>query len=413
MSPERGIHGTSILEESARIRDELLPIEAAAAADAHATRSKLLEGARLRLGYGEPDAGPTGGLVDTRISEKRPVITPESLSEVLPPSEISVATTLKSRNDIAEILTHQDDRMIVIVGPCSIHDPEAALEYAEQVKNWREQYGDDLEIVMRAYMEKPRSELDWKGFIYDPELDGSDDINLGVVATHLVACQITDMGVPIAMERLNALTPQYVNGLVAYDAIGARNTTDQKAREYGSGTSSPVGFKNTPEGSIVAAAQAVVTANGAHAFLGMGMNGMPNQIETTGNELAHVILRGDQNGPNYSEKHIAETTALLKKKGLLNAIVIDASHGNSLKVADNQIEVIADVSRQVALGEQAIRGVMIESNLVAGSQNLKKTPKEELIYGQSVTDECVGLPDTITMLSALADAVRKRRLVTS
>jgi 3-deoxy-7-phosphoheptulonate synthase len=211
-----------------------------------------------------------------------------------------------------------------------------------------------------------------------------------------------------AMERLNALTPQYVNALVAYDTIGARNTTDQKSREYASGTSSPVGFKNTPEGSIEAAVQAVVSANGGHAFLGMGMNGVPNQINSSGNSTAHVILRGDANGPNYSAEHIAETKHMLEKKGLIQSIIVDASHGNSGKQASRQKEVIADVSRQVASGETAICGVMIESNLVRGNQKLGD-PKD-LVYGLSITDECVDTNETEEMLAMLADAssVRKR-----
>lgn len=409
MSPEQGIHNTTILEESARIRDELMTVEAAVDLEAHSLRADLLKNVRQRLGYEATKAGFESELIDSRITTKTPVITPESLSVVLPVSEQSVATTSQSRQQITQILTHQDERIVVIVGPCSIHDAEAALEYAEQAKKWRQQYGLDLEIVMRAYMEKPRTELGWKGLIYDPNLDESDDINLGVVATRLLACQITDMGVPIAMERLNALTPQYVNGLVAYDAIGARNTTDQKAREYASGTSSPVGFKNTPEGSIEAAAQAVVAANGSHAFLGIGMNGTPNQINTTGNETAHIILRGDNDGPNHTADHVAVAKELLKSKNLQPSIVIDVSHGNSLKRASNQVEVIADVARQIALGEIAIRGVMIESNLLGGNQKL--ISKSELVYGQSITDECSGIEETEDMLAALAGAVQQRRTI--
>jgi 3-deoxy-7-phosphoheptulonate synthase len=259
---------------------------------------------------------------------------------------------------------------------------------------------------MRAYMEKPRTELGWKGFIYDPLLDESDDINLGVAATRMLTCQITELGVPIAMERLNALTPQYVNALVAYDTIGARNTTDQKSREYASATSSPVGFKNTPEGSIEAAAQAVVSANGGHAFLGMGMDGTPNQINSTGNSTAHIILRGAADGPNYSAEHIAKTKQILAAKGLKQSIVVDASHGNSRKQASQQKVVIADICRQVSGGEPAICGVMIESNLVAGQQKLGDPAA--LIYGQSITDECVGLAETTEMLAMLAKASQAR-----
>ncbi len=260
---------------------------------------------------------------------------------------------------------------------------------------------------MRAYMEKPRSELGWKGFIYDPLLDESDDINLGVVATRMLSCMITDSGVPIAMERLNALTPQYVNALVAYDVIGARTTTDQKSREYASATSSPVGFKNTPEGSVTAAVQAIVSAAGSHSFLGMDLNGLPIQVKSKGNPTGHVILRGDADGPNYSPEHIAATKEKLAKKDLVESIVVDASHGNSGKKAVNQIKVIEGVCDQVANGEEAIIGVMVESNLVAGNQKLGD-PKD-LKYGCSITDECVDVDETADMLAKLAAAVEKRR----
>lgn len=398
---------TPVLDESAKIKNRLLKVQADIEAAAKAAADKLLETARQELGYDETAAAGSDQLVDSRVTSKTTVLTPKLLAGVLPVSKRSAQTTADSRQSIVDILRHKDQRLIAIVGPCSIHDPKSALEYAKRVKEWRERYGDQLEVVMRAYIEKPRTELGWKGFIYDPLLDGSDDINLGLVAARMLACQITDMGVPIAVERLNALTPQYLNALVAYDVIGARNATDQKSREYASATSSPVGFKNTPEGSIQVAAQAIVSAKGKHAFLGIDTSGATKQVNTKGNDTGHVILRGDNNGPNYSAEHIATTKAILHDKGLEESIIVDASHGNSGKKASRQMAVIESISQQVAGGETAICGVMVESNLVAGNQKLGKP--EDLVYGQSITDECVDLQETEKMLDKLSQAAAARR----
>lgn len=398
---------TPVLEESARIKDELLKVQTEIEDAAKAATYELLRTARRELGYDETAIADSEKLVDTRVTGKTTVLTPKFLAGVLPVSKHSAQTTEHSRRAIVNILQHKDDRLLVIVGPCSIHDPKSALEYAKHVQEWRERYGDRLEIIMRTYIEKPRTELGWKGFVYDPLLDGSDDINLGLVAARMLACRITDLGVPIAVERLNALTPQYLNALVAYDVIGARNTTDQKSREYASATSSPVGFKNTPEGSIKVAAQAIVSAKGKHAFLGIDSSGATKQVKSAGNDTGHVILRGDNGGPNYSSEHITKTKAILRDKGLAESIIVDVSHGNSGKVASRQNDGIADVSRQVAGGEAAICGVMIESNLVAGNQKLDDPAK--LVYGQSITDACVGIPDTEAMLTKLADAAAKRQ----
>ena len=403
-----------VLDESARIAEALLTIEASVDAAALSERTRQLESIRGGLGYTAVALAETDDLVDTRIEDKTPVITPESLNGALPLTRASAETTRDSRQAIGDILTRQADRLLVIAGPCSIHDPEAALNYAETLSRWRDGYGDSLEIIMRCYPEKPRTERGWKGFIYDPLLDESDDINVGIVATRLLTSQITSMGVPLAMERLNALTPQYVNGMVAYDAIGARTTTDQKAREYASGTSSAVGFKNTPEGSIEAAVQAVVSASGPHSFLGMSLNGTPSQIRTSGNEQAHIILRGSNSGPNYTSDNVTEAKRALREKGLRESIGIDASHGNSHKKADKQLEVVADVSEQIAGGEGAIVMVMIEGNLIGGAQKLRRPDgslkqSKELVYGQSITDECASLTQTEAMLAALQEAVQRRR----
>lgn len=407
MVPDGKMKQTTILDESARVRDLLVDIQKQVEATTRKTADSMLSDSRDRLGYGKIETASDKDLIDSRVAAKTLVVTPKMVADVLPASARSLKTTAQSRQTITGILKHEDDRLLAVVGPCSIHDPKAALEYAAHVKKWRDTYGEDLEIVMRAYMEKPRTELGWKGFIYDPLLDESDDINLGVVATRMLSCMITDSGVPIAMERLNALTPQYVNALVSYDVIGARNTTDQKSREYASATSSPVGFKNTPEGSVTAAAQAIVSAAGAHSFLGMDLNGLPIQVRSKGNLTGHIILRGDSNGPNHSAEHIARTKSLLELKGLQQSIVIDTSHGNSGKQAANQMKVVDDVCRQVAGGETAICGVMIESNLLSGAQKLDEPKK--LVYGQSITDECVNVAETTDMLAKLAEAARKRR----
>lgn len=412
MSPEKGsIASISMLSEAERIKDALIKVQSNVKLVASETEDGLLANIRSELGYQDPDKVKVSGIVDSRIESKMVVITPGAISKVLPLSKSSVATTTLSRSRSRDILLGKDDRLIAVVGPCSIHDPDAGLEYAAKVKEWRSKYAESLEIIMRTYIEKPRTELGWKGLIYDPRLDESNDINLGIVVTRMLACQITHLGVPIAVERLNANTPQYLNGLVTYDAIGARNTTDQKAREYASGTSSVVGFKNTPEGSIKAAVQAVKSANAPHTFLGLSMNGMPMQVQTKGNETAHVILRGNEKGANYSSKHVAEASHMLRSKGLLDAIVVDASHANSNKEYDKQFKVIRNIRKQLAAGEYAIRGIMIESNLVEGSQELDPLNPGDLIYGKSITDGCVGLDETEEMLKAASSGVKQRRKV--
>ncbi len=402
------LHHTPMLREARHISDIILAeqvgIEAIALAAEQDARKRLQE--QLGMSAAAAHVEPTG-LIDAHIVIKKPVISPQLLDEALPRSKRSEQTTSLARNAIGDILLGTDDRLLVITGPCSIHDGDAALEYARKVATWRKQYGDKLEIIMRAYPEKPRSGLDWKGLVYDPKLDGSYDINLGLTLTRMIASRITDMGVPIAVERLNALTPQYLNGLVAYDAIGARNVTDQKAREYASGTSSPVGVKNAMDGSIEPALAAIVAANGEHTFLGTSMSGMSAQIETSGNPLAHLILRGSNDGPNYSAEHIARATSLLEAKELLQAIIIDASHGNSGKLARNQLHVIRDLSTQISAGQRVIKGVMLESNLVGGAQKLE--PGCDLEYGKSITDECIDLGQTEALLVLLANAVRARR----
>ena len=400
-----------ILDDATRIADELLAVQTRVNGQIDAALAEMLPGVQARLGVEPTRHGDLSGLVNTRITGLSVVVTPAAVATVVPLSPGSVETTRAGRQAVTDIVGGVDDRLAVIAGPCSIHDPAAAVEYAEFLARMRELHGADLEIVMRTYTEKPRTEVDWKGFAYDPFLDGSSRISVGLIATRMLMSRITELGVPVAAEPLNALTPQYVNGLVTYNGVGARNVTDQTARERVSGFSSVVGFKNSPEGSIDAAIQAVVSARAPHEFLGVDHHGVSAQLSTAGNETAHVILRGDRSGPNYSAAHIAETKRKLAERGLPEVVVVDASHGNSQKNHLRQIDVVRDLAGQVARGERAIRAVMVESNLVAGRQDLDSRHPESLEYGKSVTDACVDLPTTESMLAELAGASRARRRV--
>ncbi len=416
MSAESNLHTAPIMDESIRIKDRVLTIESEVQALADARRAELLPAARPDLEYHEPEPVDMSDLVDVRISGKSLVITPGALAAVLPITPNSAETTRQSRIVNRRIMRQEDDRLGVTVGPCSIHDVDAALKYAKRVKSMREEYAEDLEITMRMYFEKPRTTMGWKGLIYDPLLDGSADINLGIVMARMLACQVTDDSVPLATERLNAQTPQFFNGLIAIDGAGARNAADQKMREYGSGTSSLLFVKNDTSGNVNVAAQAVVAANAPHAFIGENESGMICQVNTTGNDDAYIMLRGGDAHPNYSSEDVARAKATLRRNGLPEVLGIDVSHGNSRKQASKQMEVVLDVAEQITLGEIAIRHVMIESHLVAGSQELKgkdgKPQKlEQLRPGQSITDECIGIEQTEGMLPVLARAVQKRREV--
>jgi 3-deoxy-7-phosphoheptulonate synthase len=399
-----------ILDAATQVTELLLEVQTRVNGQIDAALGGLLPDVQRAVGV-TPDAAAVdlGGLVNARITGMSVVVTPASVAAVVPLSEASVATTRTARRVVTDIVTGADQRLAVIAGPCSIHDPEAALEYAGFIARMRERHGADLEILMRTYTEKPRTEVDWKGFAYDPFLDGSSRISVGLVATRMLMCAITDRGVPVAAEPLNALTPQYVNGLVTYNGVGARNVTDQTARERVSGFSSVVGFKNSPEGSVDSAIQAVVTARSPHEFLGVDAHGISAQLSTTGNDTGHVILRGTKNGPNYSAAHIADLRERLAERGLPQVVVVDASHGNSQKNHLRQIEVVRDLAEQIAGGQSAIRGVMVESNLVAGRQDLDQRDPGSLVYGRSVTDACVDLPTTEAMFEELAAAARARR----
>src|SRR4051794_41096485 len=414
MSRLMAMNGNSIaadqlLSEATRIADRLLEVQTRVNAQIGETLAELLPGVQQQLGVSPGEGADPADLVDSRVTGLSVVVTPAAVAAVVPLSATSVATTRDARRAVTEVITGRDDRLAVIAGPCSVHDPAAALEYAAFLARMRERHGADLEILMRTYTEKPRTEVDWKGFAYDPFLDGSSRISVGLVATRLLMCRITALGVPVAAEPLNALTPQYVNGLVTYNGVGARNVTDQTARERVSGFSSVIGFKNSPEGGVDTAIQAVLTARAAHEFLGVDHHGVSAQLSTTGNDTGHVILRGGKDGPNYSAAHIADTRRRLAERGLPEVVVVDASHGNSQKNHLRQIDVVRDLAGQVAAGERAIRGVMVESNLVAGRQDLDQRHPESLEYGKSVTDACVDLGTTEVMLAELAEAAQVRR----
>jgi 3-deoxy-7-phosphoheptulonate synthase len=398
-----------VLDAATRVADLLLDVQTRVNGQIDAALAELLPGVLERLGVPADGDVDLSGLVNTRITGLSVVVTPAAVATAVPLSPASVATTAAARRAVADVVAGRDDRLAVVAGPCSIHDPEAALEYAAFLARMRQRHGEDLEVLMRTYTEKPRTEVDWKGFAYDPFLDGSSRISVGLVATRMLMCRITALGVPVAAEPLNALTPQYVNGLVTYNGVGARNVTDQTARERVSGFSSVVGFKNSPEGSVDTAISAVLTARAPHEFLGVDSHGVSAQLSTTGNDTAHVILRGTADGPNFSAAHVADTRRRLAARGLPEAVVVDASHGNSGKDHRRQPGVVADLAAQVAAGEQAIRGVMVESNLVEGRQDLDQRHPERLAYGVSVTDSCVDLPTTEALLADLAGAVRARR----
>ncbi len=409
--PDRGapIAADQLLPTAARIADALLEVQRRVNGQVDALHAELLPDVQQAMGVDPADAVEPGDLVDARITGASVVVTPAAVAAVVPLTAASVATTRAGRRAVEAVVRGDDDRLAVIAGPCSIHDPVAALEYAGFLARMRERHGADLEIVMRTYTEKPRTEVDWKGFAYDPFLDGSSRISVGLVATRMLMGAITALGVPVAAEPLNALTPQYVDGLVTYNGVGARNVTDQTARERVSGFSSVVGFKNSPEGSVDVAVQAVISARAAHEFLGVDRHGVSAQLSTTGNDTGHVILRGDVDGPNYSAAHVADTKRRLAARGLPEVLVVDASHGNSQKDHLRQIQVVRDLAGQIAGGEQGIRGVMVESNLVAGRQDLDRDDPSRLVHGQSVTDACVDLPTTEQLLAELAAAVRARR----
>lgn len=344
---------------------------------------------------------------DLRIRELKELIPPSHLIREFSVSDKAATVVADSRNALHRILHGQDDRMMVVIGPCSIHDTKAAMEYAHRLAAERERFAPELEIVMRVYFEKPRTTVGWKGLINDPYMDNSFRINDGLRTARELLLNINELGLPAGTEFLDMISPQYVADLISWGAIGARTTESQVHRELASGLSCPVGFKNGTDGNIKIAVDAIKAASQPHHFLSVTKGGHSAIVSTGGNEDCHIILRGGK-APNYDAASVDAACRDIAAAGLASRLMIDASHANSSKKPDNQVPVCADIAAQVAGGETRIVGVMVESHLVGGRQDL--VPGKELTYGQSVTDGCIDWDSSVNVLEGLANAVRQRRL---
>jgi len=343
---------------------------------------------------------------DLRIKAVRPLITPALLQEWLPTPQDASDVVESSRAAISKVLRGEDDRLVVVVGPCSIHDHDQAVEYACKLKQVADTLSSELLIVMRVYFEKPRTTVGWKGYINDPQMDDSFAINDGLQLARALLLDILELGLPVGTEFLDLLSPQYISDLISWGAIGARTTESQSHRQLASGLSCPVGFKNGTDGGVKVASDAILAAKASHAFMGMTKMGQAAIFETRGNQDCHVILRGGKQ-PNYSADDVNAACALLQKSGLREQVMIDLSHANSSKQHARQIVVAEDVAQQVAAGETRITGVMIESHLEEGRQDI--VAGQTLQRGVSVTDACISFDQTVPVLEQLAQAVRTRR----
>lgn len=343
---------------------------------------------------------------DLRIRDIRELSTPEELMHEYPCGEEVSATVSGARRALQKLLHGQDDRLAVVIGPCSIHDTTAALDYAGRLQQQRDRLGDTLEIIMRVYFEKPRTTVGWKGLINDPDLDGSFQINKGLRVARGLLVDVNRLGLPAGCEFLDMITPQFIGDLVAWGAIGARTTESQVHRELASGMSCPVGFKNGTDGNVKIAIDAVQAAAHPHHFLAVTKQGRSAIATTAGNSDCHVILRGGKT-PNYDAASIDSVCTGIVAAGLASRVMVDVSHGNSAKLPENQPRVAAEIARQIEAGEQRIAGVMIESHLVAGRQDL--VAGRSLVYGQSITDGCIDWATSVDLLENLARAVEKRR----
>jgi len=343
---------------------------------------------------------------DKRIERVVPLLAPDALLEELPLSAEQAEVVLAGRSDVHAVLKGEDQRLLAVVGPCSVHDPEATLEYASRLAALARDLNDELLVAMRVYFEKPRTTTGWKGLINDPHLDGSGDVNAGLHLARRVLLGVLDAGLPVGCEFLDPITPQYIADAVSWGAIGARTTESQIHRQLGSGLSMPVGFKNRTDGNVQVAVDAVRAAATPHAFAGIDSGGAPAILYTRGNADCHVILRGGKGRPNYDARSVAGAIELLDAAGLAGRVMIDLSHDNSGKDPERQPAVAADVGAQIAGGERAITGVMLESFLVAGRQDLGDG--SDLRYGQSITDGCIAWETTVEVLQGLAASVRDR-----
>jgi 3-deoxy-7-phosphoheptulonate synthase len=356
---------------------------------------------------GMPEGVTTGRdhVRDQRIQRAVPLVTPAQLLAEQPLGAEREAAVVGGREKVSAVLDGADDRLLVVVGPCSVHDVDAALEYARRLAETADRLNDDLLIAMRVYFEKPRTTTGWKGLINDPHLDGSVDVNAGLHMARALLLEVLSLGLPIGVEFLDPITPQYISDTVAWGAIGARTTESQIHRQLGSGLSMPIGFKNRTDGNVQVAVDAVRAAAVSHAFAGIDDSGTPAILHTTGNPDGHVILRGGSGAPNYAAAEVEQALAKLRAAGLPERVVIDASHDNSGKDPDRQPLASEDIGDQIAAGNRAIVGVMLESFLVAGRQDLGG----ELTYGQSITDACMDWDQTVAVLDGLTAAVRARR----
>ncbi|SFD75033.1 3-deoxy-7-phosphoheptulonate synthase [Paracidovorax konjaci] len=353
-----------------------------------------------------PTTLDTTRIDDTRIKAVRPLITPALLQEWLPAPDAAQALVESSRAALSRVLHGQDDRLIVVVGPCSIHDHGQAMDYARQLKAHADRLAGELLVVMRVYFEKPRTTVGWKGYINDPHLDGSFAINEGLEMARALLLDVLALGLPVGTEFLDLLSPQFISDLVSWGAIGARTTESQSHRQLASGLSCPVGFKNGTDGGVKVASDAILAAQAPHAFMGMTKMGQAAIFETRGNQDCHVILRGGKQ-PNYAAADVEAACAMLQASGLRGQVMVDVSHANSSKQHRRQIDVAADVAAQIAGGDARITGIMIESHLQEGRQDI--VPGQPLQAGVSVTDACISLAQTVPVLDGLADAVRTRR----
>ena len=344
---------------------------------------------------------------DRRIERIVELAPPATLLEELPLGDAREDVVVSGRDAVVDVLAGDDDRLLVVVGPCSVHDVEAALEYAQQLSLKAEEHGDDLLVAMRVYFEKPRTTTGWKGLINDPHLDGSGDVNTGLRLARQMLLEVLDLGLPIGCEFLDPITPQYIADAVAWGAIGARTAESQIHRQLGSGLSMPIGFKNRTDGDVQVAVDAVRAASVPHAFAGIDDAGAPAILHTSGNPDGHVILRGGRGVPNFAPNGVEAALDRLRAAGLPERLVIDASHDNSGKDPQRQAAAAAGIGDQVGAGNPAIVGVMLESFLVSGRQEL--TDGEDLTYGQSITDACMDWDGTVAVLDRLAAAVRSRR----
>jgi 3-deoxy-7-phosphoheptulonate synthase len=342
---------------------------------------------------------------DLHVVETRPLLSPATLHSELPITETAATLVTDTRARIRNILQNEDRRLLVIVGPCSIHDVNAAYEYGEKLAALRQELADDLEIVMRVYFEKPRTTIGWKGLINDPHLDDSYDINTGLRLARKILLDLAHLGLPAATELLDPIIPQYIADVISWTAIGARTTESQTHREMASGLSMPIGFKNNTDGSLLAAANAMLAASQPHRFLGINLEGLASIITTTGNSDGHLVLRGGKQGPNYDAEHVLKAASQLTTLKLNPRLMVDCSHDNSNKDYAQQPLVLQNIAEQITAGSKNIMGVMVESHLNAGKQSIPKD-LSKLVYGQSITDGCIDFDTTATILRSLAQSLR-------